>query len=49
MFPFSTRYGGVDVGTGDGAGEHHVSSNGNQWITSDVTTTLKRLVITYPA
>jgi len=47
MFPFSTKYGGVDVGTSDRAGEHHVSTNKNQWITSDLTT-LKRLRITYP-
>jgi len=47
MFPFSTKYGGVDIGTSDGAGEHHVSNNKNQWITSDLTS-LKRLRITYP-
>jgi len=47
MFPFSTKYGGVDIQTTDGAGEHHVSANKNQWLTSDLTT-LKRLRITYP-
>jgi len=47
MFPFSTKYGGVDVRTNDGAGEHHISTNKNQWITSDLTT-MKRLLITYP-
>jgi len=47
MFPFSTKYGGVDIGTSDGAGEHHVSNNKNQWITSDLTS-LKRLRIRYP-
>jgi len=47
MFPFSTKYGGVDVLTTDGAGEHHVSTNKNQWITSDLAS-LKRLRITYP-
>jgi hypothetical protein len=47
MFPFSTRHGGVEVQTTEGAGEHHVSKNKNQWITSDLTT-LKRLKITYP-
>jgi hypothetical protein len=47
MFPFSTKYGGVEVQTTDAAGEHHVSTNKNQWITSDLTT-LKRLKITYP-
>jgi hypothetical protein len=48
MFPFSTKHGGVEIQTTDGAGEHHESTNKNQWITSDITTTLKRLVITYP-
>ena len=47
MFPFSTKYGGVAVQATDGAGEHHVSRNKNQWLTSDLTT-LKRLRITYP-
>jgi hypothetical protein len=47
MFPFSTKYGGVEIGTTDGAGEHHVSNNKNQWLTSDLTS-LKRLRITYP-
>jgi hypothetical protein len=46
MFPFSTKYGGVAVQTADGAGEHHVSQNKNQWLTSDLTT-LTRLRITY--
>jgi hypothetical protein len=49
MFPFSTKYGGVDVGTTGGAGEHHVSNNKNQWITSDLTASLKRLLIRYPS
>jgi hypothetical protein len=49
IFPFSTKYGGVDIRAADGAGEHHVSKNGNQWIASDIATTAsKRLVITYP-
>src|SRR6478672_951526 len=48
MFPFSTKYGGVDVGMNDGAGEHHVSTNKNQWVTSDLTAGLKRLRIKYP-
>jgi hypothetical protein len=47
MFPFSTKYGGVGVRTDGGAGEHHMSANKNQWITSDLTT-MKRLLITYP-
>ena len=48
MFPFSTKYGGVDVRMNDGAGEHRMSTNKNQWITSDLTTGLKGLRITYP-
>ena len=48
MFPFSTKYGGVEVQTADGAGAHHVSTNKNQWLTSDLTT-LKRLRIRYPS
>ena len=48
MFPFSTKYGGVDGQANDGAGEHHVSTNKNQWITSDMAAGLKRLRITYP-
>jgi len=47
MFPFSTKYGGLAVGPNDGAEEHHVSTNKNEWLTSDLTT-LKRLRITYP-
>jgi hypothetical protein len=49
LLPFSTKYGGVAVRTDDGAGEHHVSTNRNQWITSDLTGSLKRLRVTYPA
>lgn len=45
MFPFSTKYGGVAI---DGAGEHHASTNKNQWIASDVGTTPKRLRLRYP-
>jgi hypothetical protein len=48
MFPFSIRYGGIAVRADGGAGEHHASTNKNQWITSDLTTSLKRLRITYP-
>lgn len=48
MFPFSRKYGGVEVATADGAGEVRASANNrNQWVTSDMTT-LKRLRITYP-
>jgi hypothetical protein len=47
MFPFSRKYGSVEVATADGAGEIHVSTNKNQWLTSDLTS-LKRLRIRYP-
>ena len=47
MFPFSRKYGGVEVVTDGGAGQNNVSTNKNQWITSDLTN-LKRLRITYP-
>ncbi len=47
MFPFSTKYGGLEAASNDGAGERHVSTNKNQWLTSDLTS-LKRLRITYP-
>jgi hypothetical protein len=48
MFPFSRKYGSVEVATNDGAGELNVSTNKNQWITSDLATGLKRLRIMYP-
>lgn len=49
MFPFSTKYGGVDVRADDGVGEHHMSTNKNQWITCDIPTTAgTSLVVTYP-
>jgi len=47
MFPFSTKYGGIAAGPNDSGGQHHVSTNKNEWLTSDLTT-LKRLRITYP-
>ncbi|HEX5070614.1 MAG TPA: metallophosphoesterase [Vicinamibacterales bacterium] len=46
MFPFSTKYGSVEIGTA--GAEHHASANRNQWITSDIGTAGKRLTITYP-
>jgi hypothetical protein len=48
MFPFSTKHGGVDIDTTDGAGERHTSTNKNQWITSELGPTPKRLRIKYP-
>jgi hypothetical protein len=49
MFPFSTKYGGVSIETADAAGEHHVSANKNQWITSDTSKGLTRLRVRYPS
>jgi len=49
MFPFSTKYGGVELQADGGAGENHRSGNGNPWITSDIPTPAsKRLLITFP-
>jgi hypothetical protein len=48
MFPFSRKYGSVDVGPSEGAAAHHASNNKNQWITSDIAADLKRLRIKYP-
>lgn len=48
MFPFSRKYGGVDTAPSDGTAEHHASNNKNQWLTSDMATGLKRLLIRYP-
>ena len=48
LFPFSTKYGGVEIQTTDGAGERHVSANKNQWLTSDMERP-RSLRITYPA
>jgi len=47
FFPFSTKYGGVDIRSSGGEGEHHVSKNANQWITSEFAAS-KRIVVTYP-
>ena len=48
MFPFSRKYGGVDVAPSEGTAEHHASNNKNQWVTSDMASGLKRLRIRYP-
>ncbi len=48
MFPFSTKYGGVEIRADDGSGENHMSKNKNQWVTSDCSATGKRVLITYP-
>ena len=48
MFPFSMKYGGVEIRADDGSGENHTSKNNNQWITCDGSGTGKRIVVTYP-
>lgn len=47
LFPFSTRYGGAEIRSAGADGEHHVSKNGNHWITCGITDS-KRLLVTYP-
>jgi hypothetical protein len=48
MFPFSTKYGGVEIQADDGSGENHASKNKNQWVTCDSSGAGKRVLITYP-
>ncbi len=51
MFPFSTKYGGVEIKTEGEAGTKQVSKNKNQWITYDMPKALaqEKILITYPA
>lgn len=49
MFPFSTKYGGIEIQSEDGASEKHISGNLNQWVTHNLATDAPpRLHITYP-
>jgi hypothetical protein len=49
MFPFSTKYGGIEIHTDGSAGERLISNNDNQWIEYDLSTPIPhRLRITYP-
>ncbi len=49
MFPFSTKYGGVEIQTDGSAGKKHISANQNQWIEYDLSApTPQRMLITYP-
>lgn len=48
LFPFSTKYGGVEVRAEDGSGGSHVSNNGNRWIACDGSTGGKKVAIAYP-
>jgi len=47
MFPFSTKYGGVEIAAGDGSGENHASKNQNRWISCNASSGV-RIRITYP-
>jgi hypothetical protein len=48
MFPFSTKYGGIEIRADDGSDENHRSKNKNQWITCDCSAIGKRVLIIYP-
>lgn len=48
MFPFSAKYGGVEIWAEDGSGENHLSKNQNQWISCDCSRVPKKIRITYP-
>ena len=48
MFPFSTKYGGVEIQADDGSGENHTSKNKNQWVVCDATKSGSKILITYP-
>jgi hypothetical protein len=49
MFPFSTKYGGVEIRADDGSGENHTSKNKNQWVVCDCSRSGTKVLITYPA
>ena len=48
MFPFSTKYGGVEIWAEDGSGENHTSKNQNQWISCNCSSSGMKVLITYP-
>jgi hypothetical protein len=48
MFPFSTKYGGVEIRGGGGAGKNHASKNKNQWVDCDCSRSGTQFQITYP-
>ena len=49
MFPFSTKYGGVEIWADDGSGENHVSKSQNRWVACDSSKSGMNVRITYPA
>ena len=48
MFPFSTKYGGVEILADDDSGENHTSKNQNQWVACSCTSSGINVWITYP-
>jgi len=48
MFPFSTKYGGVEIRADDGSGENHTSKNQNQWVSCNGLKSGIMILITYP-
>jgi hypothetical protein len=48
MFPFSTKYGGVEIRADDGSGENHTSKNGNGWVSCSNAKSGLNVRITYP-
>ena len=47
MFPFSTKYGGLEIWAEDGSGENHTSKNQNRWVACAAAGG-KNVRITYP-
>jgi len=48
MFPFSTKYGGVEIWAEDGSGENHTSKNQNQWVSCTCSSSGTEVLVTYP-
>jgi hypothetical protein len=48
MFPFSTKYGGVEIRAEDSSGENHTSKNKNPWVTCNCSKSGEKVLITYP-
>jgi len=48
MFPFSTKYGGVEIRADAGTAGNRVGKNGNSWVEYEGPSEGKKIVITYP-
>jgi hypothetical protein len=48
MFPFSTKYGGLEIWAEDGSGENHASKNQNRWVVCSSKKSGMKVRITYP-